>query len=318
MKRIVLVENKSEIGAGTRGASLGIDAVKIAALNSKSDYFKKAKIVKIENENDRLWEDVSFESAKRIKGVVEVYKRVSETVSEILGKNKFPVLLSGDHSNAGGTIAGIKMAHPDKRLGVIWIDAHADLHSPYTSPSGNIHGMPLATALGEDNTNYAVKEISDEVKKQWERLKNIGNINPKINPEDLVFIGVRDTEDPEDYYIANNKVKTISVEHVRRTGAQEVSEQVLEYLSACDIIYVSFDVDSMDCDLISYGTGTPVQNGLTDQEASGLINHFLIDKRVKCFEVVEINPCLDNKQNKMAETAFRIMEGASAIIEKRG
>jgi len=74
----------------------------------------------------------------------------------------------------------------------------------------------------------------------------------------------------------------------------------------------------MDCDLISYGTGTPVQNGLTDQEASGLINHFLIDKRVKCFEIVEINPCLDNKQNKMAETAFRILESASAIIEKRG
>lgn len=318
MKRIILVENKSEIGAGTRGASLGIDAVKIAALNAKSDYFKEVKIIKIENENDRLWEDVSFQSAKRIKGVAEVYKRISETVSQILGKNKFPLLISGDHSNAGGTIAGVKMAYPDKRLGVIWIDAHADLHSPYTSPTGNLHGMPLATALGEDNMNYAVKEISDEVKKQWEKLKNIGNINPKINPEDLVFIGVRDTEDPEDYYLANKKVKTISVEHVRRTGAQEVSEQVLAYLSACDIIYVSFDVDSMDCDLISYGTGTPVQNGLTDQEASGLINHFLIDKRVKCFEVVEINPCLDNKQNKMAETAFRIMEGASAIIEKRG
>lgn len=318
MKRIVLVENKSEIGAGTRGASLGIDAVKIAALNAKSDYFKNAKIVKIENENDRLWEDVNFESAKRIKGVVEVYKRISSTVSEILGKNKFPVLLSGDHSNAGGTIAGIKMAYPDKRLGVIWIDAHADLHSPYTSPSGNIHGMPLATALGTDNENYAVKELSDEVKENWEKLKSIGDIQPKILPEDLVFIGVRDTEDPEDYFISNNKVKNISVEHVRRTGAQQVSEQVLQYLSACDIIYVSFDVDSMDCDLISYGTGTPVQNGLTDQEASGLINHFLIDKRVKCFEVVEINPCLDNKQNKMAETAFRIMEGASAIIEKRG
>lgn len=318
MKRIVLVENKSEIGAGTRGASLGIDAVKIAALNANSDYFKNAKIVKIENENDRLWEEVDFASAKRIKGVVEVYNRISDTVSEILGKNKFPVLLSGDHSNAGGTIAGIKKAYPDKRLGVIWIDAHADLHSPYTSPTGNIHGMPLATALGSDNIDYAVKDISDEVKSNWEKLKNIGGIQPKIQPEDLVFIGVRDTEDPEDYYIANNKVKTISVEHVRRTGAQPVSEQVLQYLGECDIIYVSFDVDSMDCDLISYGTGTPVQNGLTDQEASGLINHFLIDKRVKCFEVVEINPCLDNKQNKMAETAFRIMEGASAIIEKRG
>lgn len=318
MKRIILVENKSEIGAGTRGSSLGIDAVKIAALNAKSDYFKNAKIVKIENENDRLWEEVDFASAKRIKGVVEVYKRISDTVSEILGKNKFPVLLSGDHSNAGGTIAGIKKAYPEKRLGVIWIDAHADLHSPYTSPTGNIHGMPLATALGTDNKDYAVKEISEEVKSNWEKLKSMGGIQPKIKPEDLVFIGVRDTEDPEDYYIANNKIKTISVEHVRRTGAQEVSEQVLQYLAECEIIYVSFDVDSMDCDLISYGTGTPVTNGLTDQEAGGLINHFLIDKRVKCFEVVEINPCLDNKQNKMAETAFRIMEGASAIIEKRG
>lgn len=318
MKKIILVENKSEIGAGTRGASLGIDAVKIAALNSKSEYFKKVKILKIENENSRLWEDVTFEAAKRIKGVVEVYKRVSNTVGEVLSKNKFPIILSGDHSSAGGTIAGIKKNYPDKRLGVIWIDAHADLHSPYTSPSGNIHGMPLATALDSDNKDYAVKEISDEVKKQWDKLKEIGGVKPKLNPEDLVFVGVRDTEDPEDYYITNNNVKSISVEQVRRTGAQEVSEQILEYLKQCDIIYLSFDVDSMDCDLISYGTGTPVQNGLTDQEASGLINHLLIDKRVKCFEVVEINPCLDNKQNKMAETAFRIIESASAIIEKRG
>lgn len=147
MKRIILVENKSEIGAGTRGASLGIDAVKIAALNAKSNYFKDTKIIKIENENDKLWEETSFESAKRIEGIVKVYKRISNSVSDILTKNKFPVLLSGDHSNAGGTIAGIKKAYPEKRLGVIWIDAHADLHSPYTSPTGNVHGMPLATAL---------------------------------------------------------------------------------------------------------------------------------------------------------------------------
>ena len=318
MSKIVLIENKSEIGAGTRGASLGIDAVKIAALNAQSNYFKEAKILKIENENDRLWEDIDFLSAKRIKGVVEVYKRISDTVSRVLGKGKFPILLSGDHSNAGGTIAGIKKAFPDKRLGVIWIDAHADLHSPYTSPSGNIHGMPLATALGVDNKKYAVKEISEEVKKHWDKLKSIGDIQPKINPEDLVLIAVRDTEDPEDYFIANNKVKTISVANVRRTGTQEISEQVLTYLKDCDILYISFDVDSMDCDLVSYGTGTPVPNGLTEQEASSLINHLLIDKRVKCFEVVEINPCLDNRQNKMAETAYRIMEGASAIIEKRG
>jgi arginase len=228
------------------------------------------------------------------------------------------LILAGDHSSAGGSIAGIKKSNPDKRLGVIWIDAHADLHSPYTSPSGNMHGMPLATALNFDNIDHKIKELEPEVIETWKKLKNVGGIAPKINPEDLVFIGVRDTEESEDYFIANNSIRNVSVEYVRRNGVEKVSAEVLNYLKECDILYLSFDVDSMDCDLVSYGTGTPVSNGITEQEASGLINHFLIDKRVGCFEVVEINPCLDNKQNKMAETAFRILENATSIIEKRG
>ena len=98
----------------------------------------------------------------------------------------------------------------------------------------------------------------------------------------------------------------------------KISQEILSYLDKCDMIYVSFDVDSLDCDLVSYGTGTPVSNGLSEQEAGGLINLLLIDKRAICIEFVEINPCLDNKQNKMAETAFRILENATTIIEKRG
>lgn len=318
MSKVTLIENNSEIGAGTRGASLGIDAMRIAAFNSNSIYFNRHPITKIDNENNRLYEDEDFPTARRMEGVLNVYERIANTVKETCDQNRFPLVLAGDHSSAGGTIAGLKMANPDKRLGVIWIDAHADLHSPYTSPSGNMHGMPLATALGIDNGEHQKNSPKEEVKTTWDKFKNLGNINPKVFSGDLVYVGVRDTEEPEDYFIANNEIKSLTVEHVRRSGVEVISEEILNYLKDCDLIYLSFDVDSMDCDLVSYGTGTPVQNGLTEQEAGGLINHLLIDKRLCCFEIVEINPCLDNKQNKMAETAFRILEGATSIIEKRG
>ncbi|MCB9196014.1 MAG: arginase [Flavobacteriales bacterium] len=318
MEKVKLIENSSELGAGTRGASLGVDAMKIASIKAGSKYFTNHQIIILPDNNDLLFHDIKYDKAKRINGVIENYELISKTVKETFENGEYPIVLSGDHSCAGGTIAGIKMAHPDKRLGVIWIDAHADVHSPYTSPSGNIHGMPLATALNVDNKEHQVKEITEELESQWKRLKNMGGISPKILPSDLVYVAVRDTEEPEDYYISKNNVKNYSVEQVRRTGYREIAEEILAYLGQCDLIYISFDVDSMDCDLVSYGTGTPVPNGLTEQEAGGLINNLLIDKRVGCFEIVEINPCLDNKQNKMAETAFRILESATAIIEKRG
>jgi arginase len=318
MNKIKLVENNSELGAGTRGASLGIEAMKIASIKTGSKYFAKYEKVVVPTSNHLLYNEIKYDRAKRINGIINIFERVSTIVSNELVNNSFPIVLAGDHSSAGGTIAGIKMAYPKKRLGVIWIDAHADLHSPYTSPSGNIHGMPLATALGVDNLGHKVNEISDDLKVQWDKLKALGNILPKIKPEDIVFIGVRDTEDPEDYYIADNNIKLIEVEEVRREGVLHVVEETLNKLNECELIYISFDVDSLDCDLVSYGTGTPVSNGLTEQEASSLINNFLLDKRVCCLEVVEINPCLDNKQNRMAETAFRILESATNIIEKRG
>lgn len=318
MEKIKLIENSSELGAGTRGASLGVDAMKIASIKANSKYFTNYNIIILPDNNDLLFHDVQYNKAKRIDGVIENYELISKTVKDTFENGEFPIVLSGDHSCAGGTIAGIKATYPEKRLGVIWIDAHADLHSPYTSPSGNIHGMPLATALNADNLEHKIKDLSHELESQWNKLKNMCGIAPKINAEDLVFVGVRDTEDPEDYFINKNNIKNISVENVRRNGVREISEEILTYLKECDMIYISFDVDSMDCDLVSYGTGTPVPNGLTEQEAGGLINNLLIDKRVNCFEIVEINPCLDNKQNKMAETAFRILESATAIIEKRG
>jgi arginase len=144
MRKPKLVLLRSELGAGTRGASLGVDALKIAAIDLESNYFRKYDSVDIEDENWMLLEKVNHKYAKRIRGLVKIYERLSKVVVKQLKKtDAFPIVLAGDHSTAGGTIAGIKTAFPDERLGVIWIDAHADIHSPYTTPSGNLHGMPL-------------------------------------------------------------------------------------------------------------------------------------------------------------------------------
>ena len=151
MKNIKLIEVPSEIGAGTRGASLGIDAIKIAALDFMSSFFIHFPSEKIEVENHLLFEPIQSPYAKRIGGILTMYDRVSKAVNDTFKNNFFPLVISGDHSTAGGTIAGIKFAKPKSRLGVIWIDAHADLHTPYTTPSGNLHGMPLSASIGEDN-----------------------------------------------------------------------------------------------------------------------------------------------------------------------
>src|SRR5205085_2099797 len=144
-----------------------------------------------------LFEPIQSPYAKRIQGVLQMYERISKAVSDSIKANFFPVVLSGDHSNAGGTIAGIKMAKPKSKLGVIWIDAHADLHTPFTTPSGNVHGMPMAATIGKDNEDCAVHEVDEETVKHWNHLKNIGKIYPKVLPEDVVFISLRDYEKEE-------------------------------------------------------------------------------------------------------------------------
>ncbi|HPH85205.1 MAG TPA: arginase [Ferruginibacter sp.] len=312
MKNIKLIEVPSEIGAGTRGASLGVDAIKIAALDFMSNFFVHFPSEKIEVENNLLFEPIQSPYAKRIQGVVNMYERISKAVSDSIKNNFFPVILSGDHSNAGGSIAGIKMAKPKSKLGVIWIDAHADLHTPYTTPSGNMHGMPLATAIAEDNEESKVHELDEKTTKQWNMLKTIGKINQKVLPEDIVFISLRDFEKEEKFLIEKYGMKVITTSDVRRNGAENVSRKVLRYLSDCTDIYVSFDVDSLDS-AISKGTGTPVSNGLREREAEDLISKFMQNRKVCCFEITEVNPTLD-KENLMAEIAFNILQRSVNVL----
>ena len=315
MNSIHIIQNKSEIGAGTRGSSLGIDALKVTSLNQSSNFFSSYSYSTVKNENQMLYEPITTPSAIRIEGISKVYSEISSEVSKTFLNNQFPLVLAADHSSAGGTIAGIKMAFPDKRLGVVWIDAHGDLHSPYTSPTGNVHGMPLATALGEDNVLCKIKEVNEETKGYWEELKNMGGINPKIKAEDLVFFGVRDTESPENQLMDRLGIKNFTVDECRSKGIDKAVSEALDKLYACDIIYISFDVDSMDSEYVSEGTGPPVPNGFYPKEAEGIILRLIESRKVACFEMVEVNPTLDTK-NKMANTAFHILEITASHIEK--
>ncbi len=312
MKNIKLIEVPSEIGAGTRGASLGIDAIKIAALDFMSNFFVHFPSEKLEVENKLLYEPIQSPYAKRMQGVLTMYDRISKAVADSINAHFFPVILSGDHSNAAGTIAGIKMAKPKSKLGVIWIDAHADLHTPYTTPSGNIHGMPMAATIGEDNMEMKVHDLDEKTIKQWEQFKSIGKINPKVLPEDVVFISLRDFEKEEKYLIEKHGMKVITTSEVRRNGAENVCRKVLRYLSDCSDIYISFDVDSLDSS-ISKGTGTPVSNGLREREVEDLISKFMQNRKICCFEITEVNPTLD-KENLMAEIAFNILQRSVNVL----
>jgi len=271
IKPIKIIEVKSEIGAGTRGSSLGVDAIKIAALDFGSNFFKKYKTVEIKTENHLLLEPVVHDYAKRIKGIYALNERLATEIQKTLTKeNALPIVLAGDHSSAIGTISGIKMAYPDKKIGVIWIDAHADIHSPYTTPSGNMHGMPISCLLGEDNLDRQQNKLDDETIEYWEKLKKLGGMSPKLDYNDLVYIAIRDFEPAEDYLLKKNKVRIFNLQEIRKKAVERIAIEALNYLDHCDLIYVSFDVDSMDS-RISSGTGTPVPNGITEKEAGNLI-----------------------------------------------
>lgn len=309
---IQIIFNLSEIGAGTRGASLGPQAIAAAARKKESTFFGEHRISVLPIISQTLDRPTPYPFAKRIDGMLEVYQAVVEEVGSVLKSGKFPFIVAGDHCSAGGSIAGIKKAFPGKRLGVLWVDAHADLHTPYTTPSGNMHGMPLATALGVDNEECQRNNVDEETANMWNQLKSNA-----IQAEDLVFVAVRDTEEEEDALMNRFNIRNYKVDEVRELGVAGLVDKLRNHFANCDMLYISFDVDSMDPELTSHGTGTPVPHGLTPEEAKELLKACVQFPNTIAFELVEVNPCLDEKQNKMAEVAFEIIEELVATIENK-
>lgn len=308
-----LIEAASEIGAGTRGTSMGMAALRVAAWKLGSELFGHAEESILRDENDVLYEDDTSPNAHHIDGLIRFESDLAFEVYKFQRHGVFPIIVGGDHSIAIGSVSGTKMAFPKERLGVVWIDAHADLHSPWTTPSGNVHGMPLALLMHIEKRGRNRPQVYTMA--QWDRLRKIGINGPKLQPRDLVFIALRDYEPEEEAIIQEHGIKVITVAQVREKGAQWAVQETLAHLGQCQRLHISFDVDSLDPS-ISMGTGTPVPDGLWADEASTLLQGLCRDDRTVALDVVEINPALGDK-NDMAEAALQILEPLFPILRNR-
>jgi arginase len=308
-----IIINPSELGAGTRGSSLGPLAIQAAARSVENPLFSEVPWIVLPEYNHLLDRPVIYPLAKRIDGMQKVYQGVSDAIMECIKHENFPILIAGDHASAGGSLLGLKNAFPNQRIGVVWIDAHADLHSPYTTPSGNLHGMPLATALGMDNLSCQKNQVDIETSLQWNQLKS-----HSLKSEDLIFVGVRSTEPEEEHIIQTENITVYTVSTLRELGVKGLLHGIESQLKDCDVLYVSFDVDSMDPEETSYGTGTPVPGGITFHEAREILTGLCAHPKLCALEFVEVNPLLDNKKNFMAAVALELITHCKNTFLKHG
>lgn len=226
---------------------------------------------------------------RNLGAVVEACTKLAEQVATAVEHKKFPLVLGGDHSIAIGTLAGLAQHY--KNLGVIWYDAHADMNTAETSPSGNIHGMPLAVAMGLGH----------------EKLTHIGGEQPKIDPKNLVIIGARSVDEGERELIKEKGIKVYSMHEIDRLGMAAVMEDALAYLRSREIdgLHLSLDLDGLD-PMYTPGVGTPVPGGITYRESHLAMEMLQESNLLTSAEFVEVNPVLDTK-NATANVAVGLM-----------
>ena len=300
--RIAVLEVDCDLGAGIRGAGDGIDLLRQAADRHRAlrslaagltEEFRARARPPGHRDRGPTPAVEATPHARHIATIAAVIEDVADLVATSLRRGLFPVVLAGDHSTAAGTIAGLRRALPEARIGVVWIDAHADLHSPYTTPSGNMHGMPVAIATGHDNRHHAINEPDAFTLSLWEHCKALtGTGEAAIRLRDVVYVSLRDAEPAEEATIRAHGIAVVETAEVRRDGPEKAAARCLAHLADCDRLYVSFDVDSIDAALCK-GTGTPAPGGILPEEAQRFHRTLLRDPRVCCWEICEINPHLD-------------------------
>lgn len=282
-----------DLGAGRRGVDMGPSALRIANLKQRLESLGYTV-----NDTGDIKIQVA-ESQKivnpRLKYLTEILKTskiLANKVEHTLESGNFPMCIGGDHSMALGTIAGISSFCRKKklRLGVIWIDAHADMNTDRTSPSGNIHGMPLAASLGLGHSD----------------LVRLYGFSPKIEPENCVLIGIRSVDIEERKNIKKLKLPVYTMSDIDKLGIHRIISRVLkQFKERVDHIHVSFDVDSVD-PIVAPGVGTPVPGGLNYREAHSLMEAIAECGCMSSLEVAEVNPILD-QFNKSAEFAAELV-----------
>jgi len=282
-----------DLGADRRGVDMGPSALRIAGLPERLQNLG----YKIIDDGDIIIQikekqKVENPKLKYLDEILKTSKILAQKVEKSLSQNHFPLCIGGDHSMAIGTIAGISSycIKNKLKLGVIWIDAHADMNTDKTSPSGNIHGMPLAANLGLGN----------------EKLVNFYGVTPKLKPENTALIGVRSIDEFEKKNIKQMNLSVYTMSDVDKLGIHRIIARVLkQFQEKVDHIHVSFDLDSVDPTLAP-GVGTPIPGGLSFRES-----HLLMESIAECgcmssLEVTEVNPILDDK-NKSAQFAAELI-----------
>jgi arginase len=285
-----------DLGSGRRGVDMGPSAIRIAGLAEKLRALKHIVIdegdisvktpeqQKVNNEKLRYLPEIARAAtilAKRVEGVLE--------------NGDFPLVLGGDHSVAIGTIAGVSRhcQRKRKKLGILWIDAHGDMNTSETSPSGNIHGMPLAVCLGLGALE----------------LTSIGGGSAMVDPRNVVLLGTRELDAGERAHIKRMGVHVFTMEDVDRYGIHRVMSRLMgRFFNDVDMLHVSLDLDAVDPS-IAPGVGTPAKGGLDYREAHLMMETLAGSGRMRSLEVVEVNPILDNR-NRSAEFAVELLQSA--------
>ncbi|MDM5332173.1 arginase [Ureibacillus composti] len=289
-KEISIIGVPMDLGQTRRGVDMGPSAIRYAGVSERLESLNYV----VHDEGDirveikeRAQSDTES-NLKNLKAVADGNEKLSQKVDEAIRSNRFPLVFGGDHSIAIGTLAGVSKHY--KNLGVIWYDAHGDLNTAETSPSGNIHGMPLAVSLGIGHPT----------------LTNIGGYCPKVKPENIVIIGARSLDEGERILIKENGIKVYTMHEVDRLGMTKVMEETISYLKErTDGVHLSLDLDGLDPEEAP-GVGTPVAGGLSYRESHLAMEMLSESNIITSAEFVEINPILDEK-NKTADVAVALM-----------
>jgi arginase len=285
-KNVQLIGFPMDLGADRRGVDMGPSALRIAELEEKLEVLGynvyDSGDIKIEIMEQQ---EITNSKLKYVDEIIRTSEVLARKVENALDEGFFPLCIGGDHSMSLGSIAGIAShcRRNNLELGVIWVDAHPDMNTDETSPSGNIHGMPLAASLGLGNHS----------------LTHIYGFAPKIKPENCVCIGIRSIDHLEKINIKQLGLKVFTMSDIDKLGIHRIISQTLKrFKENVDHIHISFDLDSVDPS-VAPGVGTPIPGGLSYRET-----HLLMEAIAECgcmssLEVTEVNPILDDK-NKSA------------------
>ena len=285
-----------DLGASRRGTDVGPSALRIAGLGAALRRLGYEVALEEDIPAPAMETRRSEDKQARYKPqILDVCTRLANRVKEVMDADDFPLVLGGDHSIAMGTVAGTA-AHcreQDQSIGLIWFDAHGDMNVPGVSPSGNIHGMPLAHLLGKGDDD----------------LKNILGFSPKVKPENVALIGIRAIDAGERKIIRDSGIHAFTMREIDEHGMATVARRALEIVNDGTAgFHVSFDVDGCDPTVIP-GSGTLVPGGVSFREAHLLMEYVADSRRLLSLEIVELNPFLDER-NISAKRALELILSA--------